>query len=75
MQIVIVAGEASGDILGAGLIQALKKINPDIQFAGIGGPKMLALGFLLLIGMALVADAAHVHIPRGYTTSPLPSQH
>ena len=28
--------------------------------------KMLALGFLLLIGMALVADAAHVHIPRGY---------
>jgi predicted tellurium resistance membrane protein TerC len=28
--------------------------------------KMLALGFLLLIGMALIADAAHVHIPRGY---------
>lgn len=28
--------------------------------------KMLALGFLLLIGMALVADAAHVHIPREY---------
>jgi len=28
--------------------------------------KMLALGFLLLIGMALIADAAHAHIPRGY---------
>ena len=28
--------------------------------------KMLALSFLLLIGMALVADAAHFHIPRGY---------
>jgi predicted tellurium resistance membrane protein TerC len=28
--------------------------------------KMLALGFLLLIGVALIADAAHVHIPRGY---------
>lgn len=28
--------------------------------------KMLALGFLLLVGMALVADAAHFHIPRGY---------
>ena len=28
--------------------------------------KMLALGFLLLIGTALVADAAHFHIPRGY---------
>ena len=28
--------------------------------------KMLALSFLLLIGMALIADAAHFHIPRGY---------
>lgn len=28
--------------------------------------KMLALGFLLLVGMALMADAAHFHIPRGY---------
>ncbi|RME46714.1 MAG: TerC family protein, partial [Chloroflexi bacterium] len=28
--------------------------------------RMLALAFLLLIGMALVADALHFHIPRGY---------
>ena len=28
--------------------------------------KMLALGFLLLIGMALIADGLHFHIPRGY---------
>ena len=28
--------------------------------------KMLALSFLLLIGAALVADAFHFHIPRGY---------
>jgi len=28
--------------------------------------KMLSLGFLLLIGVALLADAAHFHIPRGY---------
>jgi predicted tellurium resistance membrane protein TerC len=28
--------------------------------------KMLALSFLLLIGMALVADGLHYHIPRGY---------
>jgi len=28
--------------------------------------KMLALAFLLLVGMALIADAAHFHIPRGY---------
>jgi predicted tellurium resistance membrane protein TerC len=30
---------------------------------------MLALAFLLLVGMALIADAAHFHIPRGYLYS------
>ncbi|HAD26779.1 MAG TPA: hypothetical protein DCF61_13685, partial [Alphaproteobacteria bacterium] len=28
--------------------------------------KMLALSFLLLVGMALIADGLHFHIPRGY---------
>ena len=31
--------------------------------------KMLALGFLLLVGVALIADAGHFHIPRGYIYS------
>ena len=41
----LVAGEASGDLLGGLLLQGLKQRWPTLQAAGIGGPKMAAQGF------------------------------
>ena len=41
----MVAGEASGDLLAGHLIAAVKDRRPQVEFAGIGGPRMAAAGF------------------------------
>jgi len=46
MKIMLVAAEASGDVLGAGLAQALRARRPDVELCGIGGPRMADQGIV-----------------------------
>ena len=48
MRIALVAGETSGDLLGASLIRALQENDPSIEFEGIAGPAMEAAGCKVL---------------------------
>lgn len=68
LRVALVAGEASGDTLGAALIRALRARAPDIECFGVAGPKMVAAGCeawasaaeLSVMGLAEVLG----HLPR-----------
>src|SRR5512141_454875 len=67
-RIALVAGEASGDLLGAELIRALRARAPDIEFYGVGGPRMQAAGCDVLVPSSALAVRGLTevlrHLPR-----------
>jgi lipid-A-disaccharide synthase len=62
LRIGIVAGEASGDLLGSHLIKALKEKRPDIEFVGIAGPKMINAGAKSLYAMERLSVRGYVEV-------------
>ncbi|GLR14283.1 lipid-A-disaccharide synthase [Chitinimonas prasina] len=61
-RIAIVAGEASGDLLGASLIEAVRRRLPNVRFAGIAGPKMQSAGATSLFPMDKLAVRGYVEV-------------
>ncbi|MDE2422826.1 MAG: lipid-A-disaccharide synthase [Betaproteobacteria bacterium] len=64
LKIGVVAGEASGDQLGASLVRTLKKHYPNCHFEGIGGPLMMAEGVHSLFAMEKLSVRGYWEVIR-----------
>ncbi|HEX6047663.1 MAG TPA: hypothetical protein VFZ21_00280, partial [Gemmatimonadaceae bacterium] len=47
-EVLIIAGEASGDLHASGLAEELRRLRPDLRLTGVGGARMEGAGVLLL---------------------------
>ncbi|HLX11582.1 MAG TPA: lipid-A-disaccharide synthase, partial [Bacteroidota bacterium] len=64
MSVMIIAGEASGDLHGAGVVAELKRSRPDLEIFGIGGDKMSAAGMELVYHVRELSVMGFVEVIR-----------
>jgi lipid-A-disaccharide synthase len=61
-RIMIVAGEASGDLHGANLVKEAKRLDPSLSFFGIGGPRMREAGVETLVDSSQMAVVGLIEV-------------
>ncbi|HAT2049173.1 TPA: lipid-A-disaccharide synthase [Legionella pneumophila] len=66
IRIAMIAGELSGDLLGAGVIRELKQHLTNVEFIGVGGPQMLKEGFHSLIDISELSVMGISDVLRRY---------
>ena len=64
MKIMVVAGEASGDLHGSHLAAELKKREPDLELFGMGGPMMAHAGVELLYDPTAISAIGFIEVLR-----------
>lgn len=62
--VLLVAGEASGDMHAAHLVEELKRLDPSLTFSGLGGPMMRAAGVDLYKDMTKIAVVGFIEVLR-----------
>jgi lipid-A-disaccharide synthase len=62
----MVAGEASGDLLGSELIVALRELMPQLDFVGIGGPRMESAGMEVWFPLEKLAVRGYFEVAKHY---------
>ena len=66
MRAFLIAGEPSGDALGAALLNGLRQLDPDLSIAGVGGPLMAAEGLTSLFPMSELSVMGLVEVLPKY---------
>lgn len=61
-EVVIVTGEASGDLHGSRLVRAMQAMQPELSFSGIGGSEMKAAGVSILFDAAKIAVVGFIEV-------------
>ena len=61
-RVLLIAGEASGDLHGAKLVEALRRLDPGIEVSGVGGTHLRAAGMDILVDTATVATMGFVEV-------------